>query len=180
MKMRNVTFVLMILITAGIFLILSEGRAESLRYVNEDIGFSFEYPADYKAEPAQSPIEVARFVNQNEFNIPVYTAGVRERSEDMELEDIPERIIKSMEETIPYTSNYNIIENKNVNLSDGSDAVIFQFEWVWVDGITVMESVIIGAFKGDKQITVSGTTVQGLGYSLEQIYEYCMTLSLTI
>ena len=85
-----------------------------------------------------------------------------------------------MEETIPNTSNYDIFKKKSVKLSDGSDAIIFRFTWVWVDGETVMETVIIGAYKGDKLITMSGTTIKGLDISLNQISKYCMTLRLTL
>jgi hypothetical protein len=85
-----------------------------------------------------------------------------------------------MEETIPNTSNYDIFKKNSVKLSDGSDAVIFKFKWTWIDGNTVLETVIIGAYKGDKQITISGTTIKGLDISLEQLSKYCMTLRLTL
>ena len=178
--MRKILLFLMIIITVSIFFTLYEGRAESLKYINEDLGFSFEYPADYKAEPTQTPIEIARFAMQNDFKIPVLTASARDKSEDSKLVDLPERGVKFMEENIPNTTNYNIYEKNSVKLSDGSEAIIFKFTWVWIDGTTVMETVIIGAFKGDKVITVSGTTIIGLGFSLEQLSKYCMTLSLTL
>lgn len=177
--MRKIALFLMIFILVSIPLISVEGRTKSLKYVNEDLRFSFEYPADYKEEPTQTPLEIARFVKQNEFKLPVFTVKVRDRS-DTKLIDIPERIIKSMEETIPNTSNYDIFKKKSVKLSDGSNAIIFRFTWVWVDGETVMETVIIGAYKGDKLITMSGTTIKGLDISLNQISKYCMTLRLTL
>ena len=178
--MRKMLLFLVIFIIVSIFLISCEGRTKSLKYVHEDLGFSFEYPADYKEEPTLTPIEIARFANQNEFKVPVYTVSLRDRSKDEKLIDLPERTIKSMEETIPGTSNYNILEKNSVKLRDGSDAIIFKFKWLWLDGKTVMETVIIGAYKGDKLITISGTTIEGLDYSLEQISKYCMTLRLTL
>ena len=177
--MRKIALFLMIFILVSIPLISVEGRTKSLKYVNEDLRFSFEYPADYKEEPTQTPLEIARFAKQNEFKLPVFTVSVRDRL-DTKLIDLPERIIKSMEETIPNTSNYDIFKKKSVKLSDGSDAIIFRFTWVWVDGETVMETVIIGAYKGDKLITMSGTTIKGLDISLNQISKYCMTLRLTL
>jgi hypothetical protein len=157
-----------------------EKRTKSLKYVNENLGFSFEYPADYKEEPTLFPDEITRLAKQNEFKVPVFTVTLIERSEGIKLIDIPERAIKSMEATITNTSNYDIFEKNSVNLRDGSDAIIFKFTWVWVDGTTVMETVIISAYKGDKQIAISGTTIQGLDYSLEQISKYCMTLRLSL
>ena len=177
--MRKILLFIMIFTIVNIPLISVEGRTKSLKYVNEDLEFTFEYPADYKEEPTQTPLEIARFTKQNEFKLPVFTVSLRDRS-DTKLVNLPERIIKSMEETIPNTSNYDIFEKKSVTLSDGSDSIIFQFTWVWVDGETVMETVIIGAYKGDKLITISGTTIKGLDISLNQISKYCMTLRLTL
>lgn len=177
--MRKILLFIMIFTIVNIPLISVEGRTKSLKYGNEDLGFSFEYPADYKEEPTLTPAEIARFTKQNEFKLPVFTVSLRDRS-DTKLVNLPEKIIKSMEETIPNTSNYDIFEKKSVTLSDGSDSIIFQFTWVWVDGETVMETVIIGAYKGDKLITISGTTIKGLDISLNQISKYCMTLRLTL
>ena len=177
--MRKISLFLMILIIASIPLISVEGGTKSLKYVNEDLGFSFEYPADYKEEPTLTPIEIARFAKQNEFKLPVFTVSVRDRL-DTKLIDLPERIVKSMEETIPNTSNYDINKTKSVKLSDGSDAILFSFSWVWADGETVMETVMISAYKVDIQITISGTTMKGLDISLKQISKYCMTFKFTL
>ena len=56
------------------------------------------------------------------------------------------------------------------------EAVHFLFEWVWVDGSTVMESVFTAAFKGEKLIMLSGTGIRGLDYSLDEISQFCKTL----
>jgi hypothetical protein len=85
-----------------------------------------------------------------------------------------------MEENIRGSSSYHIFKKKSVKLSDGSDAVIFKFTWVWVDGETVFENVMVSAFKGYKLITISGTTIEGLDISLKKISKYCMTLRLTL
>jgi hypothetical protein len=175
--MKHLMFLLIILIAMGLPFISAEGRTKSSTYVHEDPGFSFEYPADYREEPTQTPIEVARFANQNEFKLPVFTVNVRDRL-DTELMDLPERIVKSMKESFPNTSDYVITREKRVKLSDGSEAVSFQFTWVW-DGETVMETAMVSTYTDDKQITVSGTTITGLDISINQITKYCMTLRLT-
>lgn len=172
--MRRISLFFMILIIVNIPLLSVEGGKKSATYVNEELGFSFEYPADYKEEPTQTPIEIDRFAKQNDFKLPVFTVSVRDRL-DTKLIDLPERIIKSMEETIPNTSNYDINKTKSLKLNDGSDAILFSFSWVWADGEAVMETVMISAYKGDIQITISGTTMKGLDISLKQITKYCMT-----
>ena len=55
-----------------------------------------------------------------------------------------------------------------------------QFEWVWMDGETVMETAVLAAYKDDNLITVSGTTIQGLEFSLDDIAEYCKTLKVSL
>jgi hypothetical protein len=175
--MRKLLLLLIIISVVSIPLISVEGKTKSLKYVNEDLGFSFEYPADYKEEPTQTPLEIVRIAKQTEFKLPVFTATVRD-SLGTKLTDLPERIIKSMEVTIPNTSNFDIFNKKSVKLSDGSDAIIFSFTWVWGDGETVMETVMLSAYKGDKQITISGTTIKGLDISIKKISKYCMTLML--
>ena len=93
---------------------------------------------------------------------------------------IPGKIIESMQKNIPGVSDFNIVESKSLELSDGSAAHMFTFDFVWVDGKTVMDSVIIAAYKGDALITASGNTVRGLGYGVEELTEVCMTLKLSI
>ena len=159
--------------------IFASGNQEVQKYVNEELGFSIIIPADYKEEATMTPQEIKRFANQNEYKVPVFTINLRDRSEGTELADVPGRIIKSMEQTIPGTSGYKILESKGMELSDGSDAHMVKFEFLWVDGQTVMESVIIAAYKEDKLITVSGNTVRGLGFSLDELSKYCSTLELS-
>ena len=81
----------MIFILVCVPIISVEAKPKTLKYVNEDIGFSFEYPADYQEEPNQTPIEIARFAKPNDFKLPVFTATVRD-SLGTKLTDLPERI----------------------------------------------------------------------------------------
>lgn len=178
--MRKTLLLLLIFITVSLFVISCEGKSKSTKYVHEDLGFSFEYPADYTEEPTQTPIEVARFAAPNDFKIPVYTASLRDTSEGEKLTDLPERAVKSMQETIPGSSSFDVLEENIVKLRDGSEAVSFHFKWVLPDGQTVLETVIVGAYKGNKLITISGTTIEGLGYSPDQLSKTCLTLKLTL
>jgi hypothetical protein len=176
--MKKTILVAIVFCVVSVLAVFGGGNSESAIYVNEEFGFSFEYPADYKVEPVLLPQEVTRIANQNEYKIPVLTASVRDRSEDVKLTDLPERVVKFMEAGIQGSSQFNMLEQKIVKLSDGSDAIIFQFTWVLSDGNTVMETVTIIAFKGNKQITITGNTINGLGYSLEDLSRYCMTMRL--
>lgn len=172
-----------ILIALGLIIsaqcIFAGGNQEVQMYVNEEVGFSIAVPADYTEEATISPQEIKRFVAPNDYKVPVFTVNLRERTAGSELADIPGKIVSSMEQTIPGTSQYKIHETSEVELNDGSDAHMVMFEFLWMDGETVMESVILAAFKEDRLITVSGTTVRGLGVPLNELSKICSTLKLS-
>ena len=52
--------VLVIICLACTALAFGGGKTESSEYVNEDLGFAFEYPADYVEEPVLFPNEITR------------------------------------------------------------------------------------------------------------------------
>ena len=171
---------LVIICLACTALAFGGGKTESSEYVNEDLGFAFEYPSDYVEEPVLFPNEITRLAKPNEYKVPVLTASVSPRSGDAELADLPGIVMKFMEAGIQGSSNFNVLEEKSVKLSDGSAAVIVQFTWLLPDGNTIMETVSIFAFNGDSQFTVTGNTIQGLGYSLDELSEYCMTMRVSL
>jgi hypothetical protein len=174
-EMRKTLLVLLIpVVVCG--LLSCDGKPKSSKYENEELGFSFEYPLDYTEEPTLTPIEIARFAAPNDIKVPVYTVSLRDKSGNEKLTDLPERAVNSMKQSIPGSTNYAILEKNTTKLRDGSEAIIFQFKWVLPDGNTVMETVIVGAYRGDKLITVSGTTIEGLGISMDQLSKTCMTL----
>ena len=175
--MKQVSLLLILFVLVSLPFMYVEGATKSKTYIHEDIGFSFEYPFDYEEEATQTPQEVARFVKPNEYKLPVFTAKVRTGS-DTDLTDLPDTVIATMKESIPNTDNYSVDKERSVKLGDGSEAIMFTFTWEMAGGDIVMETVIVGAYKGDNLITVSGTTIRGLDISLKQISKYCMTLKL--
>ena len=141
--------------------------------------FSYEYPSGYKSEPLAGGAEVARFANQNQYKIPVYTASVADRVAGVNLSDIPEAVIATMEKDNAGSARYKILEKNLVKLSDGSDAVAWTLKWRWIDGVTYLQSGAVNAYQGDKLITIMGTTIFGGPTSLDTLLQQCMTLKLT-
>lgn len=147
------------------------------KYVHNDPAFSYEYPSGYKADKSQGKNEVARFSNpENAYKLPTYVASVADKPKAAKLEDLPQTVIKSMQSDYPQSSRYKILEQKKVTLSDGSEAMTMKLKWRF-NAAAYLQTATVIALKGDKMITISGTTV--FGYTpLEEMMKHCMTLRL--
>jgi hypothetical protein len=150
------------------------------KFIYKDPAFSYEYPWGYKAEPLKGKNEVARYANQNQYKIPVYTAEVKNREKSIKLADVPEAYLTELKKTYPGASRFKIIEIKPVKLSDGSDAVAVKLKWRWTDRVTYLQSAGVMAYQGDKLIAILGTTLFGGSTTLNKLLEQCMTLRLTL
>ncbi|MCJ7772043.1 MAG: hypothetical protein MUP22_02800 [Desulfobacterales bacterium] len=147
------------------------------KYVHNDPVFSYEYPSGYKADKVQGKNEVARFSNpDNAYKLPTYVASVAEKPKGAKLEDLPDAVIKSMQKDYPQASRFKILESERVKLSDGSEAMTMKLKWKF-SAAAYLQTASVMALKGDKMITISGTTV--FGYTpLEEMMKHCLTLSL--
>ncbi|MCJ7774369.1 MAG: hypothetical protein MUP22_14700 [Desulfobacterales bacterium] len=173
--MKKALLFIMIGLVCGVFLT----SCGSPKYVHKDPVFSYEYPMGYKQEPLAGGAEVARFANQNQYKIPVYTASVVDKVAGVKLSDVTEGVIATMEKDNPGSSRYKVIAQNLVKLSDGSDALAWTLKWRWIDGVTYLQTALVCAYQGDKLITIAGTTMFGGDTPLDKLLEQCMTLTLT-
>jgi len=169
---KGLMFCLVLL--AGIALITSCAPS---KYVHNDPAFSYEYPAGYKPDKLQGKSEVARFGNpDNQYRLPTYVASVTQKPKGLKLEDAPNAVVQTMKTAYPNASRFKILEKKKVKLSDGSDAMTMKLKWKFSAAAFLQTSSVM-AFKGDKMITISGTTVFGYT-SLDEMMKHCLTLNL--
>lgn len=173
--MKKVLMLIVVGLVCGAFL----SSCGAPKYVHKDPVFSYEYPGGYKAEPLAGGGEVARFANQNQYKIPVYTASVADRVKGVKLADVTDGVIATMEKDNPGSARYKVIEKNMVKLSDGSDALAWTLKWRWIDGVTYLQTALVNAYQEDKLITIAGTTVFGGDTPLDKLMEQCMTLKLT-
>ena len=173
--MKKALLVVMVGLVCGAFLT----SCVAPKYSHKDPVFSYEYPSGYKAEPLAGGAEVARFANQNQYKIPVYTASVADKVAGVKLSDVIEGVIATMEKANPGSSRYKVIAQNLVKLSDGSDALAWTLKWRWIDGVTYLQTALVNAYQGDKLITIAGTTIFGGPTSLDTLLQQCMTLKLT-
>ncbi|MCJ7772222.1 MAG: hypothetical protein MUP22_03695 [Desulfobacterales bacterium] len=148
-----------------------------LKYFHKDPAFSYEYPTGYKADPLQAKTEVARFSNTNPYKVPAYVASVSDKQKGVKLEDLPNTAVKNIQSNFPGASNFEILDKKLDKLSDGTDVMTVRLKWRWSDNMTNLETAMVMAFKGDKWITINGTTIVGIT-TLDEMMKYCMTLNL--
>ena len=175
MKLRRLALSTVMLTAA--FTVSCGGNPEFTTFTDDDAGFSFEYPADYKPDVLQASTEVARFAMDNQFKLPVLVATVRERREGTEPADSAELFIEALRTGLPGTSGFEIVERNPVVLEDGTDAAFFRIGWKWVDGSTAMETVGVAAFKDGRLIIISGTALVQQGVS-EDLAERCLSLKM--
>jgi hypothetical protein len=173
--MKKALLLILMVLTPGAFLT----SCGAPKFVHKNPAFSYEYPWGYKAEPLKGKYEVARYANQNQYKIPVYTAEVKNREEGIQLTDVPESYLNELKKTYPGASRFKIIEIKSVKLSDGSDAVAVKLKWRWTDRVTYLQSAGVMAYQGDKLIAILGTTLFGGPTTMDKLLEQCMTLKLT-
>ena len=167
---------IVLLLTAGVLLAFASGKADASVYINEEYGFSFTYPEDFREVQTLFPDEVIRLAIQNDFKVPVITASVKPMTGDSVLSEIPGRVIEFMKAGMPETSGYRVIKEEKITLKNGTPAVWIEFSWILGDGVTAMETASIIAFSGGNQITMTGNTIRGLGFPVRELTEICRTL----
>jgi hypothetical protein len=116
--------------------------------------------------------EVVGFAMANQFKLPTLVATIREKREGSELEDNADLSGEAPRAGIPGTSGFEMAKNRSVVLDNGTKASFFHIDWKWVDGSTAMETIGVGAFKGDRLILVSETAPAQLGASKELAGRY--------
>jgi len=167
---------MLVFVIVGYFILLMSCAPQ--KYLHKDPAFSFELVPGYTQEKPVGDKEVARFAAPNTYKIPVYAAAVLDKPGGLKLSESPEVIVPLLEKTNPGASRFQVISQKAVKLGDGSDAQVIHLKWKWVDTVTLLKSVFVVAFKENKLIYLSGTTIFAGGLSYEELEKVCMTLQL--
>jgi hypothetical protein len=176
MKILFIIQGLLFLCTVGVF---GAGETEVSTYNNDEYGFSFEYPGDFKEVPVLYPNEIIRLAILNEFKIPVLTVSVNEKKADADLSKTTQKIVAFMQMSMPDTSQYTIMNENLIVLNDGTEAATIEFSWLLGDKVTIMETAGIIVFKDDYQITMTGNTIRGLGFPVSELSKICRTLQVS-
>lgn len=173
-NMKKGLFFLLVALACGVFI-----TSCAPKYVHtEDPTFMFNYPKAYEPDQLRFKEEVARFSAKTQYKIPTYVAQVLDKPKGLSLKDTGKFVVKNTQKQYPGTSRFEILEEKPVKLSDGSDAQAIKFKWKWMDRVSTLKTAGVIAFKGDKVIYLSGTDLFTSDVSLDDLLNQCMTLSL--
>jgi hypothetical protein len=151
-------------------------KAKPGLYVNESLRFSVNYPENWQTQPLQGPAEVFRVANPNQWKIPVLVVTIVDLPKDAVLKDAARGWIEAVKRDIPGTKRFKIFSEKMVTLEDGTQALAFTLKWNWTDGVTKLQTGAVTAYKGQKIVTATATTILGGDTTPDKLLEMCQTL----
>ena len=177
--MKKATIVLMVL---GCFLMLQAcasapklPEAKPGLYVNNEFGFTVEYPENYLQQPPQGD-EIFRTANPNPYMIPVLTVNVEDAEADAKLDSAA--FLKSVEDANPGSKRFKLLSEKMVALNDGTPGLALTYKWTFVDGMTKLQTGSLWTVKNGKSITISCTTILGGDTTPEMLLDMVSTLTI--
>ena len=97
-------------------------------------------------------------------------------TKDAKLEDAAKGWIEAVKRDIPGTKRFKIFSETMVTLEDGTQAAAYTLKWNWTDGVTKLQTAAVTAYKGEKSVTVTATTVLGGETTPDKLLEMCKTL----
>jgi hypothetical protein len=135
-------------------------------YVNQQHGFSVDYPENWQSQPPQHR-EVFRAASPTQHKLPVVTASVTDQPKSTTLD--PRAFTAVMQQLVPGSSGYQILSQEDVTLNDSTPAKAFIFEWLWSDGKTKMVTAALITIKGGKYYNATVTNAAGAPPPPEQL-----------
>jgi hypothetical protein len=133
------------------------------KYTNKAPAFSVQLPKTWVAQKPW-PGETYRIANPNEWLIPVSTLIITDKAKDapaLGSDAAGEAYLKLLKDTNEGSSRHRIESKEMVNLSDGTPAMALIVKWRFKDGQTTLVTAVLVAYKDDKIINLTNTTVAG-------------------
>lgn len=124
--------------------------------------FTLEYPKNYKMGTPLNKNEMLRVHGPiaGGAGNPTLTVTVLDLGKDWKLEDQAEGWVDSVQKSFPNAKRFKILSENIITLNDGTKASEFIISWMWEDGMTMLVTSGLTAFKGGKSVNVSATCYQ--------------------
>ena len=137
-------------------------------YRNYSPDFTLSYPSmmEIKNPNFSTPTRVL-WVSGPSGN-PSLGVHVDERLNAIPLEDAGTRIIRTLKEVYPLSSEHTIRSSKKIKLEDGNEYVDAVVDWRWEDGVPLVTS-IFGGYAGDKYVSAITTSGDPTSFPLSYI-----------
>ena len=128
------------------------------KFENQSPAFTVDYPDKYKmGTPMTGEVLRVHGPIPGGSGNPTFTVSIGPLEKGAKLEDAAEEWVKSVQKTFPNTSRYKILSENIITLNDGTKASEYLISWRWEDGMTMLTTSAVTAFKGGKFINVSAT-----------------------
>jgi len=145
-------------------------------YVNKDLRFSVNYPEKWQNQKFLAKDEILRVATPNEWKIPVLVVVIIDKSKGAQLKDAPKGWIAGAKRDFPGTKRFKVLSQETIKLEDGTPAAAFTLKWTWTDGMTKLQSASVVAYKKNKVVTATTTTVLGGETTPDKLLAICKTL----
>ena len=145
-------------------------------YVNKDLRFFIKYPENWQPQKLQTKDEVLRVANPNMYKIPVLNVNIADKTKGAQLKDAAKGWIDSAKKNFPKAKRFKVFSQEMIKLEDGTPAAAFTLKWTWIDGQTKLQSASVMAYKKNKVVSATATTVLGGQTTPDKLLAICKTL----
>lgn len=153
-------------------LVLIPTLAVGAMYNNTAPAFTVSYPDDWEKQEVKAS-EVLRVVKPGPYGIPVLTVQVAEKKADAKpLDQAGESFMKSVQATAPGSKRFKLLSEEVITLPGGEKAMAITFKWN-LSPTTKLQSAAVMVYKGEKAVSLVGTTILGGYTSPKDLLEMC-------
>jgi hypothetical protein len=146
-------------------------------YTNNAPAFTVQFPSDWFTAPTEGS-ELFHILSPHPWKVPVATLSILDRPEDapeLGTDAAAEAYLAGLKEAQPGSSRHKILKKEMVTLKDGTKAMTMVITWRLAE-TTLLVSAVITAYKGDKVVSITNTTVPAEGTSSDDLIKMLLTL----
>jgi hypothetical protein len=130
------------------------------KFESQSPAFTLDYPKGYTMGKPINETELLRVHGPIQGGNPTLTVTVVDLAKDSKLEDAAEGWVDSVQKQFPAATRFKILSENIITLNDGTKASEYLISWRWVDGMTMLTTSAVTAYKGGKAVSISATCWQ--------------------
>jgi hypothetical protein len=158
--MNKFSRVLLVVVFVMVSSVLLMSCKTAPKFENQLPAFTLDYPDNYKMGKPANKDELLRVHGPVQGGNPTLTVTVVNLEKGAKLEDAAEGWVDSVQKQFPAATRFKILSESIITLNDGTKASEYLISWRWVDGMTMLTTSAVTAYKGGKAVSVSATCWQ--------------------
>lgn len=127
-------------------------------YDNKEYRFTVKYPENWKRFPTGHQGELYRAGDEG--GLPGFNIVIGEISKGVALKDFPKGVPANQKRFFPASSDHKIVNEKMIELEDGTQAVEYDIEWKPIPTLKLITTSVT-TYKDDKRITINSSCMYG-------------------